>query len=664
MTEGLADIGERFWDFLRRVLAGRNPERDVPESAALLHDLVDILSSTGVDNARWDLGRRTAMEKSAAGLADSPELWNEALKLATIYFSSDWRPEHPRTNHTMTRNQVGAGRVPTHPVSLDLELPLLDLLLATATEKERLQFLRSVDDWGVLKALEGRLPTLHLTQSEMAALLVRLDSFGKNDGAIDSLLDAVKDWAGATPSAAKVLVEAWLQGQEEVSQVSPSAIEALIEGIVQRADDLTWKDYVLEQLDQRSTEDAWRLAAFVACFAWPEAQRLDVGLRHSALLTRIRRFPALLVPTGLWALNRDTFRHPTETLKTALELVDLLPSSISSEARQNAAVLLAELSRRAVTASSKDGLDVRLYFNVLDRLVDIPAGRSLFSLDALLQDLSEAGPSDVIAFLTRWITRQAHTIIQNRDPLHELFPLLSNKISGEMYQAIARWLIASDPLLRTAALALISRTEDVSYIAAVQDFTEREAIALATVLAAGESIVGSEWVSAVIEIGLMRKDIVDNVARLLSEGAVDQYPALVSRSLERWSQDEPWKSARSEIMKTVAARQAELDLKSAVPELFAFPTLLLWYEWQQRQMNSAYKQANRQSPFLSMITKVPIARGEASTPTGNPDQVVPFATYSSSTELPILELVDPVAAMMKRRLLEDEAGRLVAQLYE
>jgi hypothetical protein len=661
VISSLEEIGERIWRFLEEALTERKPDRDIPVSEGILRDLVDTLSAGGFDEEHWKAGRRTVILRSVRALAGQPERWNEAAKLAAIYLSSDWRPEHPLADLSRSRWQVGPDHQPVHPIPVDLQLPLLKELVAFAKSDERVRFLQSIADLGVCRGLLKLLPDLDLGGEEMVALLIRIAEFFR-DGPLSALLQAMIQWAQQHPTKARSIVDRWLDKTPVEARLSIAVVETLIDGIIAGSNDHIWRDHIIDRLDERATEEAWQLAAFVACFAWPEQERKDVCKRHEALVARIKKLPELMVWTGIRALARDAREFPLETLETALRLYNLLPASVGGEQRVAAAVALLDTAYRAAFAAKDKVISQRPFLQVLDHMLVVPPDRDVSLLDAFLDEFAGEAEPEVRKFVQAWLARHAMAIEGGGKSLRELFPLIVNRNPDRADGWLVEWMIASSPDLRRIAAALLGRRRTAALPQAeIASLSETQVKAIAYVLAGGGMLIGNIWVPALVELGRARPDLLDLIQKLLLEDAADQYPGILRHAIRRWDGEEPWSAAARTITGHLDARQKAWRRKGEVPELTICPAFTTWQERQRQTMEEEFRRAEKDFVFLRIAVKIPMARGEASNWSGDPSEQTPFRQYETSREFPALDVVDPVEAELRRLQRRREAERLIAQ---
>jgi hypothetical protein len=665
MTNDLHKIGERVWRFLEQALDGRDPDRDVPAAQVILHDLVDTISGTGLTKERWDADLLRTVDVPVKALLSHPERWNEAIKLTAIYFSSEWRNEHPFADITISRGIGTPIQTPLHPIDIDLELPLLKQLLARADEESRIRFFSDISEHAVLNALKVVLPTFDLTFREMVTLIHRVGLLGDQNFGTGSFYEAVLRWSTTHPAIARQIADAWLIREPSASSLSADALLGFVRGAVVEAINLDWRDKVLEQLDTRFSEDDSRLAVFVANLAWPRSRHADVEARHGFLVSRIQRRPELLVETGIRAMFLDASEFPLETLETALTLWRLLPKSSSEDTRLVAATALIECGSRATVSAKKKNLPLEPFTQILPFAIVVPLESTtgqLSRLDFLLEDLVDAEELPVCRFLEQWLFAHRGSIAKGGASLEELFPLLVQKGPDRATAWLLAFMISPDRELRAVASILFGRHRTTTLPREFLQHLSRVATsALAHVLAGGESLPGEVWIPCLVDMGHMRVDLLEVIKTLLLEDAAQQYPGELRRALDRWSEP-PWLEAAQTILDRLERTRREWQLRGEIPELSLRPARGPWLQREQQALSEAVRRAQGKAIFMRIATKVSIARGGASSWTGSPDHRVPFSVFQTSVELPMLEVIDPVAAMLRRLSRRREAEEFIAMI--
>lgn len=665
MNNNLHKIGERLWRFLEQALSGRDPDRDVPAAQEILHDLVDAISGPGLTKDRWDADLLRTVDAPVKALLRHPEDWNEAIKLTAIYFSSEWRHEHPFADITISRGVGSSTQASLHPIKIGLELPLLKQLLARAEEEARIRFFSGISEHAVLNALKIILPTFDLTFREIVALIDHVELLRDQNFGTGSFYEAIFRWSITHSATARQIVDAWLMCEPSASSLSSDALLQFVRAAVAEADNLDWRDKVLEQLDTRFSEEDARLGVFIANLAWPRSRHADVEARHRFLISRIQRRPELLVEAGIHAMFLDASEFPLEALETALNLWRLLPKSSSEHMRRIAATALIECGSRAIVSAKKKDLPLGPFTQILSLAIIVPpesTGGQLNRLDFLLEDLVDAEEVSVCRFLAQWLLSHRDSIAQDGTSLEELFPLLVQKGPDRATAWLLTFMISPDRELRAIASILFGRDRTATIPQEfLQHLSKVAASALAHILAGSENLPGQVWIPCLVGMAHMRVDLLEVTKTLLLEDAAQQYPGELRRALDRWSEP-PWLEAAQTILDRLERTRREWQLRGEIPELSLRPARGPWLQREQQALSEAVRRAQGKAIFMRIATKVPIARGEASSWTGSPDHRVPFSSFQSSVEFPMLEIIDPVEAKVRRIAQRRKAEELIAMI--
>lgn len=658
MITSLSELDERVWQFVETTVASRHPDRDITASSSILQDLVDTLTSAGTDDPTWKFGCRRVLQKTVSELTGKPELWQQAAKMLAIYLSTAWCHAHPRADMSVSRGQGGLAADRVHPVELKLAHSFLSQFLSSASTAQRIIFLRSLDEWPTLQALYDVLPSLDLSCEEMAEFLVHMENSVGRDGAFGSILSACQQWASRHLTTAQALVQEWLRGGSHIRQISIRTLEPLIEGAVFASHDHQFRKLVLSQLEEMRTKEAWELAVFVECHAWPEAELSDCNNRHAALNERVRRMPGMLVGTAIWALARDAPRCPNKTLETMLQLLALLPESIDSEDRRRIALTVVDVATRVLIAAGSVVIQSQSLARILDYAKAIPANWNLWPLDFFLTNLADVLPELVRQYLESWLEQEVDIISKGERSFDELLPSFADKYSELVAGWLLRWMVASRRELRFISVSLFGRRRSLTLPpAVVKSLSATRARALTHVLAGGELLPGAIWVPSLIALAVARPELLAEIRTILMEDALLQYPGIVRDALRQWA-GQPWAEAANLINERLDANQEDAKRKTEIPELAIHPSFATWYHRQNEAMEEAMRGAHAQSIAALIATRIPIARGEGSSWSGDPAEMEHFSHFEVSGELPLLDLIDPVEAKLRRLRRNQEAQRL------
>jgi hypothetical protein len=606
----------------------------------------------------WNIHRRAAVETAVRELVVMPERWNDAIRVTQLYLSSDWRDSHPRADASTSKKSHEGD---LHPVPVGLGRFLLEGLVSGASSAARIKFFGSISDWNVYHAIRDILPNLDIGEDEILALLVRAVEFGQRDIVLGEILHAASGWARSHPLAARRLVEGALAARPDGLRLPAQAVQVVIEGVVAASEDIEWREKVIDRIAERRTDDAWRLAIAIEFTAWPDAQRSDVHRRHDSLIRRTEEYSRAVIPTAIRCVQYDAADYPRIALETAVRLYLLLPRDMDPSVVVDSARSMSEVASRAIDGLKAHADSEAPVLAVLNYLDLIPPGGNLTALDSVLEDLVDSAPEVVRDFLTRWMLRHASSIRKEQDGFEDWFPLLVRRARGPVAVWSVEWMVAPDSSLREVAANLVSRFERSLFPeAAIHGLSVAQLSALAHVLAIGHPFSGEQWVRALVRVSSLRPETLQLVVSLLCVDAADQYPGTLVTAINDWEDAEPWAAAKASVLDVLRARDSARDARASIAEMLIVPARSTWVERQQAMVDVAMKQAQARSAFAQIVTNVPIARGEASSWSGDPDEAVPFAHYEESGELPLLDVVDPVAAEVRRIEHRLEIDRLLS----
>jgi hypothetical protein len=646
----ISDISSRVWSFLQTAMEDREPTRDIAVAKAIVSDIYGLLAKAKRKGVAIEPLHVQAVERTVSELVLAPARWSRAIMLAHLYLHNE---RHDQTDSTEPQDQLN--------LQFNLGDSLLDALLGRARSDDRIQFFQNIDDWQVYHAVEQVLPTAILTEQEVLALLVHSAEFGRGDMALGLVLQAISKWASNQPDVAMSIVNQWVDDQVAVSALDESAIRSLVTGVVRGSSDVAWRNTIVDKLDSKGRKQDRKLALILICHAWPVSDEDQVEERHKSLIERTRRYPEFLVDTALWAIRFDTEKHPIEAFATARKLYALLPDDSNDVLIRNATAGLIAVAWRAIPEAKQKELDLTSFIEVLDYALNYAPELDLLKLDSVLSDLSSTAEEQVGNFLQKWITKYGGNLSTGDHPLNELFPLLFNKRPGLMDDWLVGWMVsASSELRKISAILFGRRTTKLLPRESLLKMSRSRVYALCHILTGSPFVHGSIWVPALMKLGTVRPDTLDLVKECLQEDALEQYPGYLRESLTQWPDAEPWARARAQLFDRLDARLAAKDLRRGISELHYFPTQSVWRERQQAELAKSMATAQQKSVWMQIATRVPIARGESSSQTGDPNEAVPFTHYEGSLELPALEIVDPVQARLRGLEHQRQAERLIA----
>ena len=664
-------VARRIVEFLDDALEQRVPERDVPRSREIAEQLVAVLPE---EDPGWSEGIERVAAVVASALANRAEQWAEAFKLIAIYLQ-DAKVDPAGTHPRIDRRILTAGK---HVISLGLAVPVALALLREASPSERVTLWEHLDDdWDLLETIAEILPSIPLTEDELITLLVGFEAFTRDHDA------RIHEWAGRHPDVARQVVQRWLEGESGASRLDHSAIAMLVEGVVAKSSsELKWRDELISRLTKTPREQAWRLAASLACFAWPKDHVPPVEQRHAALLEHVKTLPERLLITGLWAMRRDAGEYPVQAIETALELLEIQPDIEPSDGqRLDLALAFASVVSRGLFFMKEEQefeqaeLDWQV---ILDALLIVPPDRAR-DVDSVLRRLVAHQPDMVEAFFARWVESRAATILREVDDIEESLPLLTSKLDTA---GLSRWLVRlvvhRSVKVRQVAVILLIRRDQSRSISASEELaalTDTEARVFVHALI-GSAAPGRLWIPLLVQLGHSRVQLMDWLLPILLDDAVSTYPGACRDALRVWQPSRehvhpaPLEVALDEAYDRVSAALDAADrehrVKLDVPEILTIqPSWTLWREAMQREMRQMDEKLRKSGrfPFWSMVARVPIARGESSVHLRD-DQPQPFATHSISVEYPLRDAIDPIASELARGAHRQRAAELIESVSE
>jgi hypothetical protein len=683
----IENIGHRIVAFLEAAVADCQADRNISAAEAILGELLAQLPE---NDPEWTQALARVAATIAHALQDRPHDWPQAITLVGIYFDDAWIPEtspHQRAQRNMRRRRA---EIDYYPVPIRLASPLIECLLANATSSQRIAFLTAIDSWDVLQALARVLPELDLDAAELAHFLAHIEPFTSRDLARGEILQAVRKWAGRHTVAAKEVVDTWLL-QESSPHLAPSSIQILVEGVMAASpSEQVWRDDVITHLMERHDEEAWRLAAFLECFAWPHDIYERVETRHVKLVEHVKRSPTSQISMGLRAMRREAARFPHASVGTALKIWQLWPACYrDQQAKADAAMLLADVGAAAARTlmtsphsqtGTRAGTDIdwQAVLSVMESLISLDR---VPPLDNLLALLTKIHIGLVEAFMCRWM--QAHLREVREDPreLKSMFPLLAHALGrDDLVRLLLSLALHRNQSLRAVAVQLLARSaQDRHYNDVVADSCQGRSdsdICGFIYEAIGCDVLGSFWVPLLFTLARLRTarpEPLTKLHKLMVHEATSNYPGLCRRELADWkafldstqalevpSQErQALEAIGADITRTLQAQESIYSQKQEIPELRALcPSASEWHEVRKRWMKMAQARGQRsgEPSLASLLPQVPIARGGASVH----DEVErPFVTISASVELPIRDTLDPVAAALARLEYRRRAAELL-----
>ena len=675
----LDDIARRICDFLKAAIEQRRPERDVPMAEQIM---ADFLAALPVEEPGWSQGIEHVARIVAAELQENTEAWLQAIRLVAIYFDSIDVGEdspHPRvTKRSAPELTRWSDRIPGR-IAVDLVEPLVRRLLEQATPAARAMLFERSTEWEILSVLLSPLLLLDLSAEEVSMLLGPADRLTQAAINRAQYLDPFRDWAGRNIGTAKNVVERWLRREPGFVELGHSAIDVLVEGVVAHdADELRWRDEVVERLSRSRDAASWQLAAYLACFAWPEDSRPPVAQRHAALRKHVERSPERMLATALQAMARDASQHPAEAVNTSLALHALWPrEEIDPEHRASIAIAMARVANAAAWAITHRQIESPQpipWSSVLEQVIDVPPHLAN-EFDYLVSELVEIERDVVEAFLPLWLHAHAGALHAEYRDLESLLPTAYLSLGDEgMSRILVRCAVQPDGRLRHVAIVLMNRGRSVPVDDAFSEFSDTHVRAFVHETV-GTGATGDFWIPLVFRLGRMRPETLPEFVDILLEDAVPNYPGLCRKYLPAWSsagehgpeRGPPPQAAAAldEASRMLLERLEQLEnahehKRTTVEIRTTLPAAAYWAEIMNRMMQQSFERQRRfASPFLARIPTQPIARGEA-TMASTAGFRVPFAQISAgSFHMPIRDSVDPVAAVLARHAHRQRAAELL-----
>ncbi|EYF00602.1 hypothetical protein [Chondromyces apiculatus] len=672
--ERLRVLGEQVAAFLRDALGGRVPARDRPRAEAIRATLSEILAG-GMDDVTGDGWREALLAPSVDAVLDMPERWQVAVDLVAIYFHKIEKMEDAELQERGAAGADSANRpIEEMPRSRKLGLAafLLRQLLLRGTDQRRF-FLGQISSWNVLHVIPEVLPGLALDEYDVLALVRSLDAVPPNDLARSKPFSAASTWISHHPSVGRRIVDAWFAQESWTEGLTSRAACELVIGVVRAGDShLPWRDEVVARLIGEPDERLWGDAVWLACFAWP-APEPPARVRHKALIDAVMRFPPLLVEQGLAAMVREAQVHPVESVSTAASLLRLLAERHDREDIERRCAPLLALVAWYATGSVRKGpseteaLDLQALVPVL-MLVE-PAGAPR-GLDYWLAEQVVVSAGVAKDFTAAWLALHSREIFRQHLSFGDMLPVLEHDLGAE---GITRWLLSFlvHPRADTRLVAayLLGKLGGVvvpeGFLAAL---SAEQVDALAHEIIGGvtnpDTVV--RWL---VHIAQQRPDRLDLVQNLLLEDVAEDYPAACRRGMALLPTSGP--DALAALIALRARVLTQLDEADAVHErarqvgdvIALRPARRAWHEVQNRLFQESARDARSSGRyvFASVVTMVPIARGEATAPQLPGDEPVRFETFSSGIELPLRELIDPLIFRASRVRHRQAAATLLAR---
>jgi hypothetical protein len=641
--------------------------------------MADLLAALPVDELGWSHGIEHVARIVAAELQENAEAWPQAIRLVGIYFDKidvGIDSPHPRVTKRSAPELARWGDRTPGSIAVELAAPLVRMLLEQATPTARAMLFERSTEWELLSFLLRPVLLLDLGAGEVSMLLEPADRLTQTVINRAQYIAPFRDWAGRNIDIAKDVVERWLRREPGFVELGHSAIDVLVEGVVaHHADELTWRDEVVERLSRRRDVASWQLAAYLACFAWPEDSLPPVAQRHAELRKHVERSPERMLVTALQAMARDAGQHPAEAVKTSLELRALWPREESDPEHRTSTALamsrVANVAAWAITDRKIAPTGPIPWSSVLEEVMDVPP-HSAQELDHLVSELVEIERHIVEDFLPRWFHAHAGALHAEYRDLESLLPNIYRSLGDEgMSRVLVQCAVHPDARLRDIAIVLMSRGRSVPVDDAFSELSDTQVRAFVH-QTVGTEVRGNFWIPLFFRLGRMRPDTLPELVNILLEDAVPNYPDLCWKYLAAWSSagehgPERPPQAVAELDQASQTLRERLDQQASVHEHkrtaveihATLPAARYWAEIMDRMMQQSFERQRRfASPLLARIPTQPIARGEA-TMAGTSGFRVPFGEMSRSFHMPARDSVDPVASALARHAHRQRAAELL-----
>lgn len=635
------DLATSLQQFLQDILSKRIPARDIPRAEQIGAQAKQLHP----DGVPADI-LRSWLAPSVAWLAPLPERWDKAIGMISLYLD-----EH----------------IPPQKGSLSIGSTMADQLIA-ANQNAQAQFFSTLNDWSSMRALEPLIPSLDLAQDAALAMVSKWLA-PQEPGTITGLSPrVVVSWASRHPIVAHDLIKKWRGAEARQKPFSTGAVATLIEGIMQATngseqgmESLSWRDQVINDLGNSMTEGDQRLAAYLSFSSWP----LDTppARQHSALLSFLKRSPIQLAPAGHNALSGviQEDKHFSLALDTLVRISDLVeqaqptPERWQKHLRDTAYVFWLGLSDKAANKPTVTQIDP-----ILMTLLDLKPGlrEEMRNFDYLLSSLWKLYPDYTSLFMIQWLRRHANRLSTH---LEDCFVLLSGNPKGLLDRWLVKWLVDRSPDVRVWAAQVLGHREIPSLdMESIRSLKANQARALVHMLLAA-NMQPEPLIHLLQQIVSFYPDLADLIGDLLQNELAIDYPRASRKWVERLNKEKEIPINLLVIARRVQDQFLQRDdilenRASILPELRGTsPTLRETYSAQQEIISRSMKE--HESPFMQMVTKMPIARGESSA--GPRVSDIRFQHHEFKLEMAARSLLDRVTAQLLPLQHQQQAAELL-----
>lgn len=637
-------------------------------SDILIENMIQILSP---EDKVWESGLLAIADTIVINLPRDSSTWHSAISVLSAQFlNAHVKDKHPIID---TRMHIGSAENKRYIIHIDLAGYFIMSLMSKASIDERKEYINSIDNWYMLQGLTKTLSDIVLEPDELLLLLNKIDILTSNDMGRGGIFQDVADWISYSVANRKVAREAI---EKYLSKDSPSdgyhILQFLIESLV-KVDKryLPLRDKLLKHLLSQKTLIAWETVVKISCFAWPKSTEPQV--RHQSLLENVQLLPDQLVNAGLFSVACDARDYPLESAQTALNLLDTYKPALDDKILGHVCHLLRNAAWTLESLEDTKQLSVLSSMQkLLSILYMVPPNLTNQYLDSILHSIAKVNYDVVFEFLSNWLSANVHFLQQEVIYFDYLFPCLSSEVDQKMYtEWLYKYLVADNAALRLASAAILGRRMQDNLLFPQSLFTTfsfEEALGAAYQIV-GTGSLGHIWIPTLFSMGKCRADILSKITELLMNEAAPNYPGTTEMALSIWtfeyddadSHHQSIRNAKAEITKILDGYKEGHRLKEQCPEIFATsPSRFYWTRFEQRRFSKQFeKHRSERKSISSLFPRVPISRGEGTILNLESDKITPFQNFSSSYELPIGEIIDPISSILRRRMYLFKANELL-----
>jgi len=621
---------------------------DVATADALGLELLTALDSS----ADWDASIIHVGETLARAFGERPADWGRIGEKLELHFRAIFVADHPRAQRSIQQRKPDGQTL--SPVRLELVGPFVRRVMLSGSREQRLEFYSVITSHAVWDAAAASLADAEATPDEIIQFLSVLGrpQFGFLGDAAAGLVA----WTHRDPKRAVGLVNQLTSA--ELHERGAGALQVLVETLGEDPAREAWLNEVFERLFASRKRMAWNLVVALECFAAPPST--SVGQRHARMLARVLRAPGTLVPPAMHALRRDARTAPTESLSTLQQLLDLADLAASNDREPNDVLsVAADVASSALNGLRARGDDPSPVAAFLAALLPLGPGRTRHGLDFVLDGLLADRSEQVKSFFSEWLGMHSRAIAGGHSTLEELLPVLAHKLGPEREtQWLCDVLVAGSPPARVAAATLLGSRKAGVPEAAFRDVSETDArILMHEMIDCGR--MGVPLLGALVRLASLWPSLIPEIGPILTEELAPNYPEACKAllpSLTAHAGGSPpdvaaaWQSVASGIDTAVNELTEAHSIRLSIPEVVRIaPAAGVWRLAQQREMDKAYRVAQQRSVFASLVSVVPIGRGDQSLMAGFPNAApTGFQDHSFTMVIPAGEVIDPLGEQLRR----------------